>query len=350
MTQSTVQPATESGTLKGRAASVSGPKATLTIEEHSYKIPVGHQVRLKLQACGVCHSDSFTVEGAFPGLNYPLVPGHEIVGIVDAIGPDVHRLKIGDRVGVGWYGGHCGECISCLKGDFVTCSKMQTPGLTGDGGYAEYGIFPDAACAKVPESLSSADAAPLLCAGITTFNALRHAGAMPGDTVAILGIGGLGHLAVQFANKMGYHTVAIARGSDKEKFAKELGAHVYIDSESPEAVKSLANIGGAKVILATAASSKAMSPWVDGLSIGGSLVIVGASHEALDINPLQLIPGRKSVKGWPSGTAQDSEDCMNFAALTGIKPMLEKYPFDKVSDAYQRMMSGAARFRVVLEF
>ncbi len=349
MTQ-TIKQTTETRVLTGRAARISSPKTAFKIEELSYKAPTGHQVRLKLLACGVCHSDSFTVDGVFPGLSYPLVPGHEIVGMVEAVGSEVHRLKPGDRVGIGWYGGHCGECISCLKGDFITCIKLQTPGLTGDGGYAEYGIFPDSACAKVPEGLSSADAAPLLCAGITTFNAIRNTGVMPGDTVAILGIGGLGHLAVQFANKMGCKTVAIARGKEKEKFAKELGAHVYIDSEAPGAVKSLADAGGAKLILATAASSKAMSPWVDGLCVSGSLVIVGIGHEPLDISPLQLIPGRKSVVGWPSGTAKDSEDCMNFAALTGIKPMLEKYPFDKVSQAYDRMMSGAAKFRVVLEF
>jgi D-arabinose 1-dehydrogenase-like Zn-dependent alcohol dehydrogenase len=350
MTQSATKETTETRTLTGRAARISSPKAGFKFEELSYKAPTGHQVRLKLEACGVCHSDSFTVEGLFPGLAYPLVPGHEIVGIVDSVGSEVHRLKPGDRVGIGWYGGHCGECRSCLSGDFITCVKAQTPGLTGDGGYAQYGIFPDAVCAKVPEGLSSAEAAPLLCAGITTYNSLRHAGAMPGDTVAIIGIGGLGHLAVQFANKMGYRTVAIARGKDKEKFAKELGAHVYLDSEDPNAVKTLADMGGAKVILATATSSKAMSPWIEGLSVGGTLLIVGAGSEPLDVSPLQLIPKRKSIKGWPSGTAQDSEDCMNFAALMGVKPMLEKFPFDKAPEAYERMMSGAARFRVVLEF
>ena len=341
---------TEKGSVTGRAAVVAKPEAGLKMEQLTYTQPQGHDVRLKLQACGVCHSDSFCMDGHFPGLKYPVVPGHEIIGVVESVGRDVQRFKAGDRVGVGWHAGHCGVCPSCRSGDFITCIKLETPGITRDGGYAEYAVFPEAACAVVPESLSSSDAAPLLCAGVTTFNALRHSGAIAGDTVAILGIGGLGHLAVQFASKMGYKTVAIARGADKEKFAKELGADIYLNSDDKDAVASLSKSGGAKVILATATSSKAMSPWVEGLSVGGRMVIVGAGMEPLIVSPVQLLPFRKSITGWPSGTAKDSEECMTFCARNGIRPMTEKFAFDKASEAYERMMSGAARFRVVLEF
>lgn len=349
MSQSTISTAVEKDMKSGRAAQISKPEADFKMEEMSYPHPKGRDVRLKLQACGVCHSDSFAMGGQFPGLKYPIVPGHEIVGIVDAVGEEVQRLKPGERVGVGWHGGHCGWCSSCRSGDFIACERLETPGITRDGGYAQYAIFSEAVCAAVPEQLTSAEAAPLLCAGVTTFNALRHAGAATGDTVAILGIGGLGHLGVQFANKMGYRTVAIARGEDKERFVKELGAHSYINSESDTAVANLKKEGGAKVILATATSSKAMSPWIDALSVGGRMVIVGAGFEPLNVAPVQLLGKRNSIMGWPSGTAMDSEECLNFAALTGIRPMLEKYPFEKAAEAYKRMMSGAARFRVVLE-
>ncbi len=333
----------------GRVAQVPKPEAALEFTSKTYGELAARDVRLKVQACGICHSDSFAFHGGFPGMKHPLVPGHEIVGIVDAVGSEVGRLKVGDRVGVGWHGGHCHECNSCRSGDFISCSKLQTPGITIDGGYAEYAVFPEAVCAIVPEKLTSAEAAPMVCAGVTTYNSLRHTGAMPGDTVAILGIGGLGHLGVQFANKMGFKTVAIARGKDKESFAKELGAHEYIDSEAPDAVDTLKKLGGAKVILSTVTNSDAMTPWIEALSIGGKLLIIGADFKPMQISPLALIGARRSIVGWPSGTAKDSEECMNFCALTGIRPMIETYQFEKANEAYQRMMSGKARFRVVLE-
>lgn len=333
----------------GRAAQVSKANGALEFVEKDYSsIPPG-SVRLKVHACGVCHSDSFAVHGGFPGLSYPIVPGHEIVGTIDGVGEGVGRLKQGDRVGIGWHGDHCHVCDSCRKGDFITCDKLSTPGITTDGGYSEYVIFPEDACALVPESLSSSEAAPLMCAGVTTYNSLRNAGAKPGDVVAVLGLGGLGHLGVQFANKMGFKTVAIARGDDKESFAKELGAHAYINSEKADAVDSLNKLGGAKVILSTITNSDAMTPWVGALAKDGRLLIVGADVKPLQISPILLIGARRSITGWPSGTARDSEDCMNFCALMNIRPMIESYPFDKAAEAYDRMMSGKARFRVVIE-
>lgn len=333
----------------GRAFFVSKPDGEFAVREVQYPAPQKDQVLLKVSACGICHSDSFAVSGHFPGLKYPVCPGHEIAGVIEAVGTDVVRLSPGDSVGVGWHGGHCGECIACRSGDFIACRLLKTPGISIDGGYAQYAIFPESVCALIPDELDFADAAPLLCAGVTTFNALRHSGAKGGDVVAIIGIGGLGHLAVQFANKMGFYTVAIARGDDKAEFAGDLGAHLYINSESKDAVSKLKNIGGAKVILATAASSKAMSPWVDALTIDGKMVIVGADTEPLNISPIQLIGGRKQIMGWPSGTAKDSEECMEFAARFDIRPMIEQYPFDQAQEAYERMMSGEARFRVVLD-
>jgi alcohol dehydrogenase/propanol-preferring alcohol dehydrogenase len=332
----------------GRIAQISKPNGELEFVANQYKTLGSREVRIKVEACGVCHSDSFAFQGSFPGIKYPIAPGHEIVGVIDELGAEVDRLKKGDRVGVGWHGGHCHECQSCRRGDFITCVKLQTPGITVNGGYAEYAVFPEEVCAIVPKKLSSAEAAPLMCAGVTTYNALRHAGAMPGDTVAILGIGGLGHLAVQFANKMGFNTVAMARGDDKAEFAKELGAHHYINTESKDAVDSLVRIGGAKVILSTITNSKAMTPWINALSVNGRLVLVGADMQPMDVIPVSLIRARSSITGWPSGTAKDSEDCMNFAALMGIHTMIEEFPFDKAQEAYQRMMSGKARFRAVL--
>lgn len=335
-------------TVKGKAAQVKEANKGIEAVTLDFAAPQGDQVRVKIEACGVCHSDSFAVGGQFPGLNLPVVPGHEIVGKVEAVGDSVSRLKVGDRVGIGWHGGHCFECASCLRGDFICCLKLATPGITYNGGYAQYGLFPDAACALVPEALTSAEAAPLLCAGVTTYNALRHSGAQAGDLVAILGIGGLGHLAVQFANKMGFKTVAIARGTDKAEFAQKLGAHHYINSEAKDAVQKLKDMGGAKVILSTVTSAKAMSPWVDGLGIDGTLVLVGASMEPMEVTPVSLIMARRSVKGWPSGTAMDSQDCLEFAALTGVRPMIEEFPLEQASQAYERMISGKARFRAVL--
>jgi len=306
------------------------------------------KVRVKVEACGICHSDSFTVEGHYPGIDYPRVPGHEIAGHVDALGPGVTAWRVGQRVGVGWHGGHCGVCANCRRGDFVLCVVMQVPGIAYDGGYADYMIAPQEALAAIPDDLTAIEAAPLLCAGITTFNSLRNSGAGPGDLVAILGIGGLGHLGVQFAVKMGFNTVAIARGPDKAKLALELGAHRYIDSEAEDAAKVLAGLGGAKVILATVTNAKAMSALIEGLGVDGKLLVVGVSPEPIGVSPLQLIGKRRSVAGWPSGRAADSEDTMRFSALEGVRPMIEIVPLTEAAKGYARMMKGDARFRVVL--
>lgn len=333
-----------------QAAQIVKPKNGLQINSIEIKKPGNNMVRLKIEACGVCHSDSFAFEGTFPGLKYPVVPGHEIVGIVDEVGPGVRRFKKGDRVGVGWHGGHCGICTSCRAGDFITCEQLQIPGITCDGGYAEYAVFPEIACAIVPQNLPASEAAPLLCAGVTTFNALRHSGAVGGDLVVILGIGGLGHLGIQFASKMGFHTIAVARGAEKRDLAIKLGAAQYIDSQTQDVVAELKKLGGAKVVLATVTNSNAMSPLVDALAIDGKLLIVGAGFESLSVTPVQLLMGRLSICGWPSGTSKDSEECMQFCAQTGIRPMIECFPFKDAAAAYERMMSGKARFRAVLEF
>lgn len=331
-----------------KAVQVAKPNADLEIVERDIPHPGSRQVRIKVQACGICHSDMFTVTGAFPGIQYPRVPGHEVVGIVDAVGTDVPDWKQGMRVGVGWHGGHCGHCSSCRRGDFITCVQGQIPGISYDGGYAEYMIAPFEALASIPDDLKSEDAAPLLCAGITTFNALRHSGARSGDLVAIQGIGGLGHLGVQFAVKMGFKTVAIARGADKEPLAKKLGAQVYIDSTTKNAAEALTKLGGAKVILATVTDAKSMSSVVAGLGIDGKLLVVGASAEPIEVSPLMLIGARRSIAGWPSGTATDSEDTLKFSVMSDVRPMVEIFPLAKAKEAYQRMMSGKARFRVVL--
>jgi D-arabinose 1-dehydrogenase-like Zn-dependent alcohol dehydrogenase len=331
-----------------KVVQVAKPNATLEVVERDIPEPQPNQVRIKVEACGVCHSDMFTVVGAFPGIQYPRVPGHEVVGILDAVGAHVPDWKKGMRVGVGWHGGHCGHCHSCRRGDFITCTTGQIPGISYDGGYAEYMIAPFEALASVPDDLKSDEAAPLLCAGITTFNALRHSGAAPGDLVAVLGVGGLGHLAVQFAARMGFNTVAIARGADKGPLAKKLGAQIYIDSTTQNAAEELMKLGGAKVILATVTDAKTMSSVVAGLGVGGKLVVVGASGEPIEVSPLLLIGARRSISGWPSGTAPDSEDTMNFSVQSNVRPMIETYPLAKAADAYAHMMSGKARFRVVL--
>jgi D-arabinose 1-dehydrogenase-like Zn-dependent alcohol dehydrogenase len=305
-------------------------------------------VRIKVQACGICHSDMFTVAGAFPGIQYPRVPGHEVVGIIDAVGAEVPEWKTGMRVGVGWHGGHCGHCSSCRRGDFITCTTAKIPGISYDGGYAEYMLAPFEALASIPQDMTSEDAAPLLCAGITTFNALRHSGAGSGDVVAILGIGGLGHMGVQFAAKMGFKTIAIARGADKGPLAKKLGAHVYIDSNAQNAAAELTKLGGAKVILATVTDARTMSAVIGGLGIDGKLLVVGASGEPIEVSPLMLIGARRSIAGWPSGTASDSEDTLQFSVLSNVRPMIETFPLAKAKEAHQHMMSGKARFRVVL--
>jgi D-arabinose 1-dehydrogenase-like Zn-dependent alcohol dehydrogenase len=328
---------------------VTGAGGSFTSKEEPIPEPGSDYARVKVQACGVCHSDSLTKDGALPGIVYPRAPGHEIAGIIDALGPDADPWKIGDRVGIGWHGGHCGKCDSCRRGDFITCAKLQIPGISYDGGYAEYVSVPIEALARIPEALSPEEAAPLMCAGITTFNALRHSGARPGDLVAIQGIGGLGHLGIQFASKFGFFTVAIGRGEQKKNLALELGARVYIDARSQDVAKELTALGGARAILATAPDGKAMGSLIDGLGVDGKLVTIAVSFEPFSVSSLQLLMARKSVMGWPSGTAKDSEDTLRFAAATGVRPMIETFPLERADDAYERMMSGKVQFRSVLK-
>jgi D-arabinose 1-dehydrogenase-like Zn-dependent alcohol dehydrogenase len=333
---------------KMRVAQVPRAKGPFQLVERDIPEPVGGQVRIKVQACGVCHSDSVTKDGLFPGIVYPRVPGHEVIGLVDAVGAGVRGWQQGQRVGVGWHGGNCGYCDACRRGEAFACeTETLVTGISHDGGYGEYMVAPATALARVPDDLASVESAPLMCAGITTFNALRNAGARPGDVVAVLGIGGLGHLGVQFAAKMGFHTVAIARGTDKGPFAKELGAHHYIDSRAEDPGAALQKLGGAKVILATVTAGAAVNAVQTGLRPGGILLLVGVP-ESLNINPMPLILGSRAVKGWYSGTSIDSQDTLAFSALTGVKSMNEIYPLSRVAEAYDRMMSGQARFRVVL--
>ena len=331
-----------------RAVQVSSANGPFELVMREIPTPGPRQVRIKVQACGICHSDSFTKLGAFPGIQFPRVPGHEVVGLLDAVGSEVPEWRVGARVGVGWHGGHCGHCLSCRRGDFITCTTGQIPGISYDGGYADYMIAPFEALAAVPDELSSAEAAPLLCAGITTFNALRHSGAGPGDLVAVLGIGGLGHLGVQFAAKMGCRTVAVARGADKGPLARQLGAQHYVDSTTQNVATELTNLGGARVILATLTDARSMSDAVGGLGIDGKLMVLGASMQAIEVSPLALISARRSITGWPSGTSSDSEDTLDFSVLCSIRPMIVTYPLERAAEAYERMMSGKARFRVVL--
>ncbi len=340
---------------KMKAVEVREPKGPLRLVEREVPTPGMGQVLIKVQACGICHSDVFTKEGVWPGLKYPRVPGHEIAGVIDTVGPGVddgsgaNEWKPGQRVGVGWHGGHCGRCERCRRGDFITCQRALVPGISYDGGYAEYMVAPVQALAGIPDDLSDAEAAPLLCAGITTFNALRNSGARPGEVAAILGIGGLGHLGVQFAAKMGFTTVAIARGKDKEALAKKLGAIHYIDSAAQDVAKALAALGGAKVILATVTSGKAMNAAVGGLGTDGKLIILGVSEEPVEVPTAVFVAGRRSVQGWPSGTSADSQDTLAFSALAGVRPMIEEFPLERAAEAYDRMISGGARFRVVLK-
>ena len=330
-----------------RVAQVSHPKGPFEIVERPVPEPGAGSVRIKVRACGVCHSDSLTKEGAFPGLQYPRVPGHEVAGVIDAVGPGVAGWEPGQKVGVGWNGGYCGYCDPCRRGEFFACVRGQVTGVTYDGGYGEYMVAPASAVALMPADLPPVEAAPLMCAGLTTFNALRNSGARPGDVVAILGLGGLGHLGVQYAAKMGYHTVGIARGKDKEPLARRLGASVYIDSQATDPAAELLGLGGAKVILATATSGDAMSAVLGGLAVDGTMLVIGAA-ESMQVSPLLLLSGCRSVKGWYSGTSIDSQDTLAFSALTGVKSMNEIYPLSRVAEAYDRMMSGKARFRVVL--
>lgn len=330
-----------------RVVQVSRPNGPLEIVERPIPEPQSGTVRIKVQACGICHSDSFTKDALLPGIVYPRVPGHEVAGVVDAVGSGVKGWSPGERVGVGWHGGYCGSCEPCRRGNLFACVTGQVTGLTYDGGYAEYLVAPVSAVARIPVDLPAVEAAPLMCAGITTFNALRNSGARPGDVVAILGLGGLGHLGVQYAAKMGFHTVGIARGKDKEPLARKLGAHVYIDSQAQDPAAELQRLGGASVILATATSGDAMSAVQGGLAVNGTIQIVGAA-ESMQIAPVFLLMGRRSVKGWNSGTSIDSQDTLEFSARTGVRSMNEVYPLDRVAEAYDRMMSGKARFRVVL--
>ena len=333
---------------KMRVAQIAGPGGAFELVERDIPQPSPGWVRIKVQACGICHSDSLVKEGHWPGLQYPRVPGHEVVGVIDAVGAGVAQWKPGQRVGVGWHGGHCGSCNACRAGDFFGCTvDLKITGISFDGGYADYLVAPAIAVALVPEELPAADAAPLMCAGITTYNALRNSSARPGDLVAILGLGGLGHLGVQYAVKMGFKTVAIARGADKGPLAKKLGAFAYIDSQAADPTAELQKLGGAKVILATVTAGDAMSAVQGGLGLNGTLMVVGAA-QSMAVSPLGLIMGRRSVKGWYSGTAIDSQETLAFSALAGVRSMNELYPLEKVAEAYARMESGKARFRVVL--
>lgn len=334
--------------MKMKAVVVTSPGKFEHIEKDIPK-PGHHEALIKVEACGICHSDAFTVEGKWPGVKYPRTPGHEVAGVIQELGSGVQHFKVGERVGVGWFGGHCGQCARCRRGDFLLCLKSQIPGITYDGGYAEYMVAPISALAKIPPSLNDVDAAPLLCAGITTFNAIRNSGVSMGDLVAILGIGGLGHLGVQFASKAGFETVAIARGEDKKQFATELGAHHYINSTAQNIGDALQALGGAKLILSTVTSGKAITEAVKGLGPNGKLMIVGVTEDPVMVNTIPLVGGRNTVQGWPSGVAADSEDTLKFCARSGVRPKIEIYHLKEAEKAYHQMISGKARFRVVLK-
>jgi len=331
-----------------KAVQVTKAGGDFELVERPIPEPERYQVRIKVEACGVCHSDVMVKDGLWPGLVYPRIPGHEIAGRIDSVGADVKVWKPGQRVGVGWHGGHCFTCDPCRRGDFILCRFEKITSLSFDGGYAEYIVVPAEAVAAMPDDLPSAEAAPLLCAGVTVYNPLRNSGARAGDLVAIQGIGGLGHLGIQCARQMGFRTVAIGRGADKDAFVRKLGANEYVDGAVSAPAQSLQKLGGARVILATAPDAKAISALVDGLAPGGKLIVVGAAPEPLSIDPLQIILTRRSVQGWPSGTAKDSEDTLAFSSLTGIRPMIERFPLERAAEGFQQMLSGRARFRVVL--
>ncbi len=331
-----------------KAAHVPGPGADFQIVEREIPEPGFGEVRIKVQACGICHSDVLTKDGSWPGIQYPRVPGHEVAGVVDQLGAGVSAWKEGQRVGVGWHGGQDGTCPSCRRGDFRNCRNLKIPGISYDGGYQEYMVAPVEALVAIPDALSAVDAAPLLCAGLTTYNALRHSGALPGDLVAVQGVGGLGHLGIQFASKFGYKVAAIGRGPENAGLAKSLGAALYIDSAATDATRVLQERGGASAILATAPSSKSMSELIDGLAPNGKLIVVGVDFKPIEVTPVQLIMGTRTIEGWVAGTPADNEDTLNFADLSGVRPMVETYPLERAAEAYARMMSGDARFRVVL--
>jgi D-arabinose 1-dehydrogenase-like Zn-dependent alcohol dehydrogenase len=331
-----------------KAVQVSKPGGNFELVERPTPEPRRGQVRIKVEACGVCHSDAIVKETGWPGLQYPRVPGHEISGRVDTVGADVTQWKPGQRVGVGWHGGHCFTCDPCRRGDFINCKFEKITAIHFDGGYAEYVVVPAEAVAFMPDDLPADEAAPLLCAGITVYNALRNSGARAGDLVAVQGIGGLGHLGIQYARQMGFRTVAIGRGGDKQVLAKKLGAHEYIDTSAEDPSQALQKLGGASVVLTTAPDSKSMSDLVNGLGPNGTLMIVGADLAPLSVTPVQLIFGNRSIRGKASGTARDSQDTLEFSALSGVRPMIERYPLEKAADAFEQMISGKARFRVVL--
>jgi D-arabinose 1-dehydrogenase-like Zn-dependent alcohol dehydrogenase len=332
-----------------KAVQVTKASGAFELVQRPVPEPGAGQVRISVEACGVCHSDAFVKEGHWPGLTFPRVPGHEVVGRLDALGAGVSAWRAGQRVGVGWHGGHCGTCEACRAGDFVACARLQVCGISYDGGYAEYMVAPQEALVAVPDTLDSVAAAPLLCAGVTTFNSLRNSGARAGDTVAVQGIGGLGHLGIQYARKLGFRTVALSRGEDKRALALELGAHTYIDQEKSDPSAELQKMGGARVILVTAPNSQLMTRLIDGLGRNGTLLVVGASPEPIQVSPFQLIGARRQVRGWPSGTARDSEETLAFSALSGVASRNEVFPLERAEEGYARMMGNKARFRVVLQ-
>jgi D-arabinose 1-dehydrogenase-like Zn-dependent alcohol dehydrogenase len=331
-----------------KVVQVNKPGGAFEAVERPTPQPGRGQVRIKVEACGICHSDVLVKEGYWPGIQYPRVPGHEIAGRIDAVGEGVTIWKTGQRVGVGWHGGHCFVCDPCRRGEFILCKFEKITGISFDGGYAEYVIAPSEALAAIPEGLKAEEAAPLLCAGITTFNSLRHSGATSGQTVAVQGIGGLGHLGIQYARQMGFRTIAIGRGADKKALAQKLGAHEYIDTDTGAPADALQKLGGANVIVATAPDSKSISALVDGLAPDGKLLVIGATQDSLTVTPIQLIGQRRTIAGWPSGTAKDSEDTLQFSAMTGVRPMIETFPLEKAAEGYERMMCGKARFRFVV--
>lgn len=332
-----------------KAMQITEAGSDFELVEKNIPTPSKNEVLIKVQACGICHSDAFVKDGLMPGIEYPRVPGHEVIGTVEQLGDNVSNWKKGQRVGVGWHGGHCYQCEACRNGDFINCENGKVTGIHFDGGYAEYLAAPESALANIPDSLDSAEAAPLLCAGITTFNALRNSNLEPGDVVAVQGIGGLGHLGLQYANKFGCKVVALSRGPEKKELALKLGAHEYIDTEATDPAEELQKLGGADVLLATAPNSKAISSVIDGLGRNGQLMVVAATNDPIEVSPFQLIMGRKSISGWPSGDARDSEETLNFSALTDITPKIETFPLEKANEAYDRMINNEARFRVVLE-
>lgn len=332
-----------------KAAVINSAGDDFSLEEREIPSPKENEVLIKVDACGICHSDNLTKEATFPGLELPRVPGHEVIGKVEGLGDNVNQWKKGQRVGVGWHGGHCFECEPCRRGDFINCKNAKVSGISYDGGYAEYMTAPKEAIVEVPEKMNAAEAAPLLCAGITVYNGIRNSGIRPGDVVAVQGIGGLGHLAIQYASKMGMQTVAISHSADKKDLAEKMGAQHFVDSSEENPAKALQKLGGAKLIIGTAPKGDAMSQVVNGLGTDGKLLAIAVTGETVEVSPMQLIAGRKSVSGWPSGTPIDSEDTLKFSQMTDTKPMIEEYPLEKVNEAFDRMMNNEARFRVVLK-